>query len=122
MVRRYRWILVAIASLGLGRTGVAAPPTAEDLEFFEKRVRPVLVEYCFECHAGGEKATKGGLRLDAREGWAAGGDSGPAIVPGKPDESLLIQAVRYDDTALQMPPDGKLPQAVIDDLVAWVAR
>jgi hypothetical protein len=114
-------ILAGLACFGFnGSAAAAAPP--EDMEFFEKRVRPLLVEHCFECHSGGEKATKGGLRLDAREGWTVGGDSGPAIVPGKPDESLLIQAVRYDDSALQMPPDGKLPQAAIDDLVSWVAR
>ncbi|HQU45043.1 MAG: hypothetical protein B7Z73_08010 [Planctomycetia bacterium 21-64-5] len=114
-------IIVGMSACLAGHATFAAAPSAAELEFFEKRVRPVLVEHCFECH-GGEKATKGGLRLDAREGWAAGGDSGPAVVPGKPDESLLIQAVRYDDTALQMPPDGKLPQTAIDDLVTWVAR
>jgi hypothetical protein len=94
---------------------------AEDHAFFESRVRPVLVEHCFECHSG--EKTKGGLALDTKQGWEKGGDSGPAIVPGKPDESLLIKAVRYHDEDLAMPPKkkgGKLPDAVITDLVAWV--
>jgi hypothetical protein len=115
-------LLFYFAVAQFARIGASAAATPDDLEFFEKRVRPVLVENCFECHGGGEKATKGGLRLDVRDGWATGGDSGPAVVPGKPDESLLIQAVRYDDTALQMPPAGKLPKSVIDDLTDWVAR
>jgi mono/diheme cytochrome c family protein len=104
------------------KASLAAPPTVDEIEFFEKRVRPVLAEHCFECHGGGEKSSKGGLRLDVRDGWALGGDSGPAVLPFKPDESPLIQAVRYQDSALQMPPKGKLPQAAIDDLAAWVLR
>ena len=116
-------ILAITAALAgcFGGFAFADGPTEAEIEFFEKRVRPIFVEHCFECHGGGEKATKGGLRLDAREGWATGGDSGPAVVPGKPDDSLLIQAVRYDDSAVPMPPKGKLPQAAIDDLVKWVA-
>jgi len=101
---------------------VAAPSSlAEDHAFFEQRVRPVLVEHCYECH-GGEK-TKGGLALDTKQGWQKGGDSGPAIVPGKPDDSLLIKAVRYHDQDLAMPPEkkgGKLAEEIIADLVAWV--
>src|SRR5436190_13485703 len=70
-------------------------PDREGLEFFERRIRPVLVEHCYECHSGAAKI-KGGLRLDSRDGWSRGGDSGSPIVPGKPDESLLIEAVRSD--------------------------
>ena len=94
---------------------------AEDHAFFESKVRPVLVEHCYECHSG--EKTKGGLGLDTKQGWEKGGDTGPAIVPGKPDESLLIKAVRYHDEDLAMPPKkkgGKLPEAVIADLVEWV--
>lgn len=111
--------LVGFALLAAARAG-AAEPSARQVEFFETRVRPVLVEHCFECHGGGEKATQGGLRLDSREGWAAGGDSGPALVPGKPEQSLLLTAVGYQDPNLQMPPNGRLPQAVIDDLRRWI--
>ena len=74
---------------------------AKDLDFFEKSIRPVLVKHCQECH--GEKKQKAGLRLDSREALLTGGEQGAAIVPGKPEESLLIVAVRYRDENLQMP-------------------
>jgi hypothetical protein len=112
----YTFVGIALLATRLA----AAEPSSRQLEFFETRVRPVLVEHCFECHGGGEKRTQGGLRLDSREGWAAGGDSGPAVVPGRPRESLLLTAVGYRDPALQMPPRGRLPQAVIDDLQTWI--
>jgi hypothetical protein len=90
-------------------------------EFFEQKVRPVLVEHCHKCHsAETPKEPKGGLRLDGRALLLAGGDGGPAVVPGDPDKSKLIEAVRYDNVDLQMPPKGKLPAAVIADLEKWV--
>ncbi|HEX7446732.1 MAG TPA: PSD1 and planctomycete cytochrome C domain-containing protein [Pirellulales bacterium] len=92
-------------------------PTPEQIEFFEKQVRPLLAEHCFQCH--GPKQQKSGLRVDHISTLLAGGDSGPALVPGKPDDSLLIDAVRYN--ALEMPPDGKLPDAHIEVLARWVA-
>ncbi|MBK7644286.1 MAG: PSD1 domain-containing protein [Planctomycetes bacterium] len=88
--------------------------------FFEARVRPVLAERCYGCHSHSAKKLKGNLYLDTREGWQQGGDSGPAIVAGEPDQSALVRAVRYDDSNLQMPPKAKLAQNEIDDLVAWV--
>src|SRR5437764_1605188 len=93
-------------------------------DFFEKKVRPVLVEHCYKCHSAQAKKLKGGLRLDLKAGWQKGGDSGkPAIVPGKPEESPLIRAVRHEDGDEAMPPNqSKLPDAVIADLVAWVKR
>src|SRR5262245_6042282 len=94
---------------------------AEDFDFFEKKIRPVLVENCYECHSAQSKKVKGGLRLDSREGLLHGGDSGPAIVPGEPEKSVLIKAVRYTDKDLQMPPkDNKLPDSQIAGLVEWV--
>jgi hypothetical protein len=94
---------------------------ASDLDFFESKVRPVLVENCLSCH--GAKKQKGGLRLDSRSAWARGGDSGPAIVPGKADRSLLVQMVRGREGSLpKMPPDGPLPDGAVADLVAWVNR
>jgi hypothetical protein len=96
----------------------AEEPDAKGIEFFEKNIRPILVQHCFECHA--DKDTKGGLRLDSREGWRIGGDTGPAIEPGKPDESLLIQSIRYGGD-YEMPPKGKLPDKVIADFERWVA-
>ncbi|HEY7426501.1 MAG TPA: DUF1549 domain-containing protein, partial [Gemmataceae bacterium] len=94
-------------------------PSAADVEFFEKKVRPVLVAHCFKCHGDGKM--RGGLSLVSRDGMLKGGDSGPAIVAGDPAKSLLVQAVRYDGET-QMPPKQKLPDAAIADLTAWVQR
>lgn len=91
-----------------------------DDEFFEKNIRPVLIEHCMECH--GEKKQKGGLRLDSRAAAIAGGDLGAALLPGHPDRSPLIEAVRYEKDDMQMPPKKKLPDAVIADLMEWVKR
>ena len=90
------------------------------IEFFEKKIRPVLVEHCQQCHATDSKKLGGGLLLDHRDGILAGGDSGKVIAAGKPEESLLIKAIRYDDDSLKMPPTGKLPPAVIADFESWV--
>ncbi|MCC7420289.1 MAG: DUF1553 domain-containing protein [Planctomycetaceae bacterium] len=98
----------------------AAPADREGIEYFETHIRPLLVKRCYECHSAEAKELKGGLALDTRSGWAAGGDSGPAIVPGKPDESHLIAAVRYQ--SFEMPPKGRLPEAEIALLVKWVER
>src|SRR5205807_1342090 len=86
-----------------GRRAAAEPlPSAAD--FFESRVRPVLVQHCFQCHSTTAEKIKGGLLLDTREGMLKGGDSGPAIVPGHPEKSRLIEAVRYANPDTQMPP------------------
>jgi Protein of unknown function (DUF1553)/Protein of unknown function (DUF1549)/Planctomycete cytochrome C len=88
-------------------------------EFFEQHVRPILIENCLECHSAANEAA-GGLMLDSKPNWELGGDSGDAIVPGHPDMSLLIKAIRYDDPDLQMPPDGKLPDQSIQVLKMWI--
>lgn len=94
--------------------------SAEDgVEFFEKKVRPLLVERCLECHSH-EKKIKGGLVLDSRSGWEKGGDTGPALVPGKPDDSLLIKAIRYTDPDLSMPPKKRLSAGEVAVLTEWV--
>src|SRR5262245_49693529 len=108
-------LVVAVA--GVGPLWAAEP----GIEFFEKKVRPVLVEHCFKCHAAAATKPKGGLLMDSRDALLRGGDSGPALVPGKPEESLLLKAIRYSDDALRMPPKGKLPQEVIADLEKWIA-
>ena len=95
-----------------------AAPTAEQVRFFESAVRPLLVENCQKCHGTAKQFN--GLRLDSREAILRGGDSGPAIVPGKPEESRLIRAVRHTDDEFQMPPDSKLSERQIADLVRWV--
>src|SRR5262245_48759146 len=113
-----------VVPLALLLLGVAAGQTVSDdqqpvntaagIEFFEKKVRPVLAENCYPCH--GAKRQRAGLRLDSLSAILAGGDRGQAIVPGKPDESRLIQALRYTDEELRMPPKGKLPDNLIADL------
>ncbi|HYV39350.1 MAG TPA: PSD1 and planctomycete cytochrome C domain-containing protein, partial [Gemmataceae bacterium] len=94
--------------------------TKENIEFFEKHIRPVLVERCYECHSTQTKKLKGKLLLDSQPGIAKGGESGPVLVPGDVEKSRLIQAIRWTDTDLAMPPKGKLPQAVIEKFEQWV--
>ena len=94
-----------------------------DLEFFERKIRPVLVDQCYKCHsaeAARSNQLKGGLLVDSRAGLLKGGDSGPAVAPGNVDESLLLDALRYE--SFQMPPKGKLPAAVIADFQTWIER
>lgn len=123
MDRRVLPPLCALVTLALALRSVAALADSPELsreqtEFFEQKVRPLLVARCLECHSGEKR--KGGLSLESRGGWQQGGDRGPAVAPGKPDESLLVQAVRYLDTDLQMPPDGRLKDAELAVLEAWV--
>jgi hypothetical protein len=115
--------LVALASVvslaafaDIGRS--TERPTPQQNEFFERKIRPVLVERCYECHSASAKEIKGNLRLDSREAIRKGGDSGPAVAPGEPDDSLLLSALRYD--GLEMPPTGKLPESVIRDFETWI--
>src|SRR5437588_2107668 len=99
----------------------AVDPTPEQIEFFETKVRPVLAENCFRCHSEKAEKLKGGLRLDTPEALLKGGDSGPVILSGDPEASLLIKAVRYLDPDLQMPPKNKkLPVEQIASLEAWI--
>ena len=90
--------------------------TPEAIRHFELQIRPLLATHCYQCH--GAKQQKGGLRLDSPGAILAGGESGPVLVPGQPDDSLLIQAVRYD--GYQMPPAGQLPAADVQLLADWV--
>lgn len=100
---------------------VAAPAvTAEQERFFETKIRPVLANQCGKCHSARAEKLRAGLRLDTRDGALAGGESGPVIVPGDPESSLLVRAIRYVDEDLKMPPEGKLPDAVIADFTEWV--
>ena len=95
------------------------PSSKAGFERFEKKIRPLLASRCWSCH-GAEK-TKGGLRLDSAEAMARGGDAGETVLPGKPEESLLIRAVRYVDE-LKMPPKGKLSDSEVAELVEWVKQ
>ncbi|WLD10045.1 PSD1 and planctomycete cytochrome C domain-containing protein [Planctellipticum variicoloris] len=110
------------ACLGLACLLVPLSAHAADdagLELFEKKIRPVLVQHCYECHAADAKKLGGGLLLDSRQGLRTGGDSGPAIPANVADQSLLLQALRYDGE-IQMPPKGKLPAEVIADFETWL--
>src|SRR5262249_32210290 len=98
----------------------AAPPGAAGVAFSEKKVRRWPVEPCSSCHSAQAKKQRGGLALDTKEAVLKGGDRGPAVVPGKPDESLSIRAVRHVDKAVQMPPKRKLPASAVADLTEWV--
>jgi cytochrome c553 len=95
------------------------PPSAEGLQFFEAKIRPVLIENCYQCHSSeGKQGIRGGLSVDHRDGLVAGGESGPAIVPRKLAESVLWDAINHGD--LQMPPNRKLPMNVIEDFRQWI--
>ncbi len=88
------------------------------IEFFENRIRPVLVEHCYKCHAADADKVRGKLLLDTREATRAGGETGPAVVPGKPEKSLLLSAIKHED--LEMPPDRRLPKEVVADFEKWI--
>ena len=86
---------------------------AGDVEFFEKRIRPVLIRHCYECHSAASSEVKGGLRLDSRDFIRKGGESGPAVVPGSSKKSILLEAIRHE--SFEMPPDKRLSDKVISD-------
>jgi hypothetical protein len=120
-------IAILLAMMALGASAQDKPPVpvdAEGLEFFEKKIRPVLIEKCYSCHSADAKKLKAGLRLDTREGTLKGGETGAAsVIPGDPDRSLLIKAIRYGkDDELKMPPKERLPANVVADFEAWVKR
>jgi mono/diheme cytochrome c family protein len=110
------------ALVGLGTLLLrAADPTPDQVQFFENQIRPILSDKCYACHSADATKVRGGLLLDSREGTLQGGDSGPAVVPGHPNRSLLISAVNYADENLQMPPKGnKLTDREIAALERWV--
>ncbi|MDB5340559.1 MAG: Planctomycete cytochrome, partial [Planctomycetaceae bacterium] len=110
-------LMAVLMSVLSASASFAEEPDAAAIEFFEKKIRPIFVTHCVECHG---KKEHGGLVLNSREGWMTGGDSGPAIVPGDPEKSLLIRAVRQVDKDLRMPPKQKLTDTEIADLETWV--
>ncbi len=121
MLRCSIGLIVLLSFCGPAQSGDKPDPAS--IEFFENRIRPVLVKHCYSCHSQDAARTgklKGGLRLDSRASVHKGGDNGPVLVPGKPAASLLIKALHYKEDDLQMPPKGKLPEAVIADLETWI--
>ncbi|HEV3339285.1 MAG TPA: c-type cytochrome domain-containing protein [Pirellulales bacterium] len=105
--------IILLLSLSMAIPSVAAPPameqhpTKEGAQFFEKQIRPILVQNCYQCHSGDPKKAKANFVLDTREGLQKGGKSGPVINPAHPEQSLLIEAVRYE--SLEMPPGENSP-------------
>jgi len=108
--------------LVLAAVAVCASAQSPEIEFFEKKIRPVLLEQCEACHSAALEEPMGGLRVDTREGLLTGGASGPAVKPGDPQKSLLLKALSYKDPALKMPPTGKLSDAAIADFTHWIEQ
>lgn len=104
-------VLLGFSAAGDDEAGVA---------YFETHIRPLLVDHCYKCHSSKSKKIKGGLVLDVKDGWVKGGDTGPAIVPGDVEKSLLIESVRYENIDIEMPPKKKLPDHLIAKLEKWV--
>lgn len=122
LVNAHQSLLVAILVSLLGGSASAVKLAPNDLAYFESKIRPVLAKHCYECHSKGSRELGGKLYLDSRDGILQGGESGPALVAGRPEESLLIQAVRREDPDLEMPPEHPLPEAIVHELVEWVKR
>ncbi|HVY71547.1 MAG TPA: DUF1553 domain-containing protein [Verrucomicrobiae bacterium] len=124
MKARFTKALAVCGWLSLATPLLAKDAPAElsraDQEFFERRIRPIFTDHCFKCHSAQAEKVKGGLLLDSREGWMKGAESGPVIVPGEPDQSKLILAVRRIDSDTAMPPKEPLKPEQVADLEAWV--
>ncbi len=122
-ILRLVWLFVVVLAV-ITRTASAKDLKSDDaagIRFFETQIRPVLVKHCYECHSIQSQSSEGNLRLDSRQTIRAGGDRGPAIVPGSIDKSLLLTAVSHTDPDLKMPPrKQRLPDSVIADLRRWV--
>lgn len=114
------------AGIGIFLSTFATPSLSQEssslsgLEFFEKRIRPILVERCYECHSVESGKSKGGLRVDSREALRRGGETRPAVVPGDLERSLILEAIRYGNQDLKMPPKGRLTEGVVADFEAWI--
>ena len=117
---KYGYLVIAalLAFTDCGRSASAQSP--DDVTFFENKIRPVLVENCYQCHAEDSEKLKGGLLLDSKAGWIRGGDSGEVILPGDAQSSMLIQMVKHDPDYSAMPPKSKLTSDQIADLEKWI--
>src|SRR3954468_3654246 len=109
-----------IVGIGFMLAGASIARADEGSDFFEKQIRPVMVERCYECHSAGAKKVKGKFKLDTKEDFEKGGETGAPVVKGGREKSLLIKAIRYKDEDLAMPPKEKLPDQQIADFEKWV--
>ena len=117
----YQLFKCLLLSFGFTAVGLMANPMAEQVEFFEKNIRSVLAEHCYECHNSSDKA-KGGLALDWQGGLAKGGDSGPVLVAGKPGSSRWLRVIRHEEKDLKMPKDGpRLSPVIVQNFERWIA-
>jgi cytochrome c553/mono/diheme cytochrome c family protein len=121
LITRIQNLYLAVLTIGWIPAIAPAADEPTGIEFFEKKIRPALIQHCYECHSADAKAVKGGLLLDSRDGWKRGGDSGPALLPNKPNDSLLIKALKHEE-GMEMPPKGKLSDDVIADFVKWIEQ
>ena len=113
-------IVAIILASALGDAAHLWADDAADKKFFEEKILPVMKAQCYDCHSKTADEVKGQFKLDTREDLRAGGESGVVLVPGEPDRSLLIKALRYEEDDRQMPPRGKLSDEIINDFVEWV--
>ncbi len=123
-LKKVTTVILFTSLFGLLVSDLSAAETKLDqqsLDFFEKKIRPVLIEHCYECHSAETKNLKGSLLLDTKHGLLEGGDSGTSLVPGKPEESLLLETLRYGEESYQMPPKGKLSDEIIANFEKWIA-
>src|SRR5262249_35840457 len=121
-MRTFPFLLASIGWLTMVPKLSAQPNARKGIEFFESKIRPVLVEHCYRCHseeARKKGKLKAGLLLDSKAGLLKGGETGPALVAGKPRESLLLKALRHEGD-LHMPPSGKLAAAILSDFEMWI--
>ncbi|MEL6104986.1 MAG: PSD1 and planctomycete cytochrome C domain-containing protein [Planctomycetota bacterium] len=116
-----RFVSFAVLGLLVGTTFASGPEEQEKLHFFESKIRPLLIEHCYDCHSEESGESEGNLLLDSAAGVLKGGSFGPSLIPGKPNQSLIVLAVRYDNAKLQMPPAEKLDEESIQLLERWVA-
>src|SRR5438046_1517061 len=121
-MRSFFLLLLIAGAVSAEAAPQAAPDDPAAAEFFEKKVRPILVDRCHSCHSATATKLKGGLRLDSLGAALKGGDTGPAVVPGNLEKSLLVDAISYRNVDLRMPPKSKLPAEQIADLTEWVKR
>jgi hypothetical protein len=114
------WLVNGILLFACTRSLIAGEPDSKGIEFFENKIRPVLIDKCYSCHSQESKKSKGSLFLDTKSALLEGGESGPVFVPGKPKESLLLRVLQYEEGQYHMPPKGKLPDEVIANFAKWI--